>query len=151
MDKLLSTINPEQAETPEAEPPALSAEIENMIKKVEKPASRKPAHVTTDAANISAARKARARRRYISPPTDLVFTPTDISIQLDWTASTSYGGIGGYKISRDGVEIADINATTYTDEGLTASTQYTYAIYAYNQYQGTSGIISGTATTNAGP
>lgn len=114
--------------------------------------SSEPAHVTTDAAMTSAARKARARRRYISTPTGLVLTPTDVQVTLDWTASNGLS-ITGYKILRDGVEISEVAhpTVTYVDTGLAPSTQYTYTIYAYNQYQGTSGTLTGMVTTNAGP
>lgn len=147
MDAILSDINiPEPDSTGETE---LGPVVENLIKAVEK-TQKEPA---TDPSTISIARKARARRRYISTPTNLILTPAEgaTTVQLDWTASASYGGVSGYKILRDGIEIADVTGVTYTDtdESLAASTQYTYGVYAYNDYQGTSGIVSGTTTTNA--
>ena len=103
-----------------------------------------------DGSLISSARKARARRRYISVPTNLILTPTDITVQVDWTASNGIS-ISGYKVLRDGVEVGDVPGVTYTDAGLTPSTIYTYEVYAYNGYHGTSGKVTGQTTTNPTP
>jgi chitodextrinase len=71
----------------------------------------------------------------ISPttPTNLTATPVSTSqINLSWTASTDNVGVVGYKVFRDGTQIATPAATTYSDMGLTASTMYTYILAAYD-------------------
>lgn len=54
------------------------------------------------------------------------------SIALNWNASTDNVGVTGYKILRDGTQIATSATNTYTDTGLTASTSYTYAVVTYD-------------------
>lgn len=71
-----------------------------------------------------------------SPPT----TPTNLTavagssstISLQWSASTDDVGVLGYRIYRGGVEIALASGTEYTDQGLTASTAYTYSVAAFD-------------------
>jgi len=65
---------------------------------------------------------------------------TDTTIDLSWTASTDAGceGLAGYRIIRDGSQIASVSATTtYTDSGLSASTAYSYVIRAYDDFHTT--------------
>jgi uncharacterized lipoprotein YddW (UPF0748 family)/chitodextrinase len=54
------------------------------------------------------------------------------SIQLNWTASTDNVGVVGYKIWRNGTNIATSATTSYTDTGRTANTSYSYTISAYD-------------------
>lgn len=77
------------------------------------------------------------------------------SVGVTWNASTDSGGpgLGGYYILRGGVQIGSVNAstTTYTDTTVTAGTQYSYTIEAYD----TSGNVSAasaaaTVTTPSG-
>jgi uncharacterized repeat protein (TIGR03806 family) len=74
-----------------------------------------------------------------SVPANLTATAGgDSSIDLTWTASTDTGGsdLSGYRIYRDGATtpVATINAptTNYSDTGLSASTQYSYAVRAFD-------------------
>jgi len=60
-------------------------------------------------------------------------------IKLSWSASTdpSTGsgqatGVTGYRIYRDGTQIANTVNTTYQDTGLSPSTTYTYTVSAYD-------------------
>lgn len=99
----------------------------------------------------SSARKARARRRYISPPTNLVLIPTSDKVTLEWGLSTGLS-IDGYTILRDGEEIGDVPAQfagVYDDNGVQSETSYTYSIYAYNGFGGKSAMITGQTTTLA--
>jgi chitodextrinase len=66
-------------------------------------------------------------------PTNLVAVPASSSaISLNWTASTDGAGVLGYRISRNGVEIAQASGTSYTDTGLSSATSYTYTVTAYD-------------------
>jgi len=74
-----------------------------------------------------------------TPPTvpgSLTATAVSSSeIDLTWSASTDNVGVAGYKIYRNGnsVPIASVTTgTSYADEGLTASTTYTYNVSAYD-------------------
>jgi uncharacterized repeat protein (TIGR03806 family) len=78
-------------------------------------------------------------------------------IQITWTASTDAGtGVAGYRVFRDAgaTPIATVTTTTYTDTGLTASTNYSYTVRAFDG--ATPANVSATstasnATTNAPP
>ena len=58
-------------------------------------------------------------------------------INLSWTGSTDNVGVAGYKIYRDGTQIAIVTSATstlysYLDTGLQASATHTYAVAAYD-------------------
>lgn len=98
----------------------------------------------------SGARKRRLKRRRISAPGNFmaVATASD-AVLLSWTASTGLY-VDGYRIFRNGVEIADVPvqfAGTYGDDPLTPDTPYSYEIYAYNRFQGQSPSAVATVTT----
>lgn len=69
---------------------------------------------------------------------------------LSWTqpTTTGAGGITGYTIYRDGVQIATTSGTgtTYTDNGRTPYTSYSYTVAARNAYSGT---VAGTGPQTA--
>ncbi|MFP4522070.1 MAG: nucleoside hydrolase-like domain-containing protein, partial [Fibrobacterota bacterium] len=73
------------------------------------------------------------------------------SIDLTWTASSdSETGVEYYKIYRGGDSIATSTATSYTDDGLSESTEYTYTVSAVNGAGLESSQSSGaSATTDA--
>lgn len=87
-----------------------------------------------------------------SQPQDLTVTGTTAdSASLSWTAVTVDGGISEYRIYRDGVQVGTSTTTTYTDDGLTASTSYEYQVTAVATNGGTESEKSTavTATTTA--
>ena len=53
-------------------------------------------------------------------------------IDLSWDASTDNVAVTGYRIFRDGTEIATTASTTYNNTGLTPSTTYQYRVTAYD-------------------
>ncbi|MDY6969819.1 MAG: hypothetical protein SVR08_14330, partial [Spirochaetota bacterium] len=53
-------------------------------------------------------------------------------IDLTWDASTDDVGVAGYKVYRDGSEITTTPGTSYSDTGLSASTEYSYTVSAYD-------------------
>ena len=68
-------------------------------------------------------------------PAGLTATAVSTSqINLSWSASTDSGGSGlaGYKVYRGGVQIATTTASSYSDSGRAAATQYCYAVAAYD-------------------
>jgi chitodextrinase len=93
-----------------------------------------------------------------SVPTGLASpSKTNTSVTLSWNASTDTGGSGlaGYKLYRNGTQIANIpvgGGLTYTDTGRTASTSYSYTIAAYDNAANNSAQSSAlSVTTNANP
>ena len=66
-------------------------------------------------------------------PTGLTATAVSTSrINLQWNASTDNVGVAGYKIFRNGTQIATSTVTTYANTGLVAGTAYTYTVSAYD-------------------
>ena len=68
-----------------------------------------------------------------SIPTSLSATAMSSSVvSLNWTASTDNSAVAGYRIYRNGTQIATSTTTSYSNNGLSASTQYAYSIAAYD-------------------
>ncbi|NUR61496.1 MAG: glycoside hydrolase [Catenulispora sp.] len=87
-----------------------------------------------------------------STPTGLtVASTTSSSVSLTWNASTDNVGVTGYDIYR-GSTLAGSSATTsFTDTGLSASTQYTYTVKARDAAGNASAASAPvTATTSGG-
>ena len=114
----------------------------------------------------TASSAASATTQAVSTDTTAPTTPTDVvatassnaRIDLGWTAATDAGGSGlsGYRIFRNGstTSLATVNAptTTYADIGLTASTQYSYVVLAFDTAGNQSAASSAvSATTLAAP
>nr|WP_246574767.1 glycoside hydrolase family 18 chitinase [Streptomyces genisteinicus] len=55
---------------------------------------------------------------------------TDTSVRLSWGAATDDKGVKNYDVLRDGAKVATVTGTAYTDNGLTAGTDYSYAVQA---------------------
>ncbi len=55
---------------------------------------------------------------------------TDTSVKLSWGAATDDNGVKNYDVLRDGAKVATVTGLTYTDNGLTAGTDYSYAVQA---------------------
>lgn len=69
-----------------------------------------------------------------SPPSNLVAEAiSDTRIDLTWTESTDNIGVHGYNIYRDGEVIGTSPSTSYGDTGLSASTEYCYAVNAFDK------------------
>ncbi|MFQ5964326.1 MAG: fibronectin type III domain-containing protein, partial [Candidatus Scalinduaceae bacterium] len=74
-------------------------------------------------------------------------TISTIQIDLSWDASTDNVGVTGYRIYRDGSQVADVSSTTYHDTGLSPSTTYTYTVSAYDAAGNESGHSTGVSAT----
>lgn len=75
-------------------------------------------------------------------PTGLTASVTLSTAQLTWTASDE---ADGYKVRRNGTQIAETANTQYLDTGLTRGQTYTYTVTAYN-VRGEGAAASITAT-----
>src|SRR6185436_19999809 len=85
-----------------------------------------------------------------SVPTGLTASAAGCSqINLSWTASTDTGGSGlaGYKVYRNGVQIATTNVASYDSTGLAASTSYSFSVAAYDNAGNTSGQSTSASST----
>jgi hypothetical protein len=54
------------------------------------------------------------------------------AVKLDWGAATDNIGVTGYRIHRDGAEIATTAGLTYTDTPLAQSTTFSYEVTAFD-------------------
>jgi chitodextrinase len=86
-----------------------------------------------------------------STPANLAVTGvTSSSASLSWSPSTDNVGVAGYRVYRNGVQVGTASGTTFTDTGLSASTQYTYTVAAYDAAGNVSARSAGvTATTSS--
>ncbi len=84
-------------------------------------------------------------------PTGLGATAVSSSqINLSWAAPTDNVGVTGYKVYRSGILLTTVTGTSYSNTGLTASTQYTYTVAAYDAANNLGAqSTSATATTQA--
>ncbi|HEX7138807.1 MAG TPA: right-handed parallel beta-helix repeat-containing protein [Vicinamibacterales bacterium] len=86
-----------------------------------------------------------------SAPGSLTSTAaTSSMMNLAWTASTDNVGVTGYQVFRNGSLVATTAALTYSDNGLAASTQYSYTVRAYDA-AGNISTASPTATASTLP
>ncbi len=69
------------------------------------------------------------------PTTPVIQTVEPVSsnqIDIAWSASTDNIMVNGYRVFRDGVQVATTTQTSFNDTGLTASTTYEYTIDAFD-------------------
>lgn len=88
-----------------------------------------------------------------SVPTGLTASaPSPTQVALSWNSSTDAVGVTGYRVFRDGVLVGTTATAAYTDNGRTASTQYSYTVAAYDAAGNVSGqSAAATVTTPAAP
>jgi peptidoglycan/xylan/chitin deacetylase (PgdA/CDA1 family)/endo-1,4-beta-D-glucanase Y len=85
-------------------------------------------------------------------PTGLAQTTvSSTSAKITWSASTDAVGVTGYNVYRDGVKIGSATSSTYTDNGLAASTTYNYKVDAYDGAGNTSAQSSQISVTTLAP
>jgi chitodextrinase len=85
-------------------------------------------------------------------PTDLASSEiTETSVKLTWTASTDNVGVTGYEVWQNGTKIADELTTSYTVQGLTAATLYTFSVRAVDAVSNYSEATTGLEVTTASP
>ena len=87
-----------------------------------------------------------------STPMNVVATGvTTSSVSLSWSPSTDNVGVAGYRVYRDGTLAGTTTSTSFTDTGLTPSTQYSYTVVAYDAAGNASSPSSAISTmTSAG-
>ncbi len=87
-----------------------------------------------------------------SVPTSLTATTLSQSqIDLSWTASTDDTAVTGYQVFRDLVFVATTSATSYSDIGLSASTEYSYTVTAFDAAVNISAQSSAATATTLAP
>ncbi|MBN0047760.1 cellulose binding domain-containing protein [Streptomyces actuosus] len=82
-----------------------------------------------------------------APGTPTASGVTDTSVTLSWGAATDDNGIKNYDVLRDGATVATVTTTSYTDNGLTAGTDYSYTVQARDTADQT-GPVSGSVAVH---
>ncbi|MDX6343577.1 MAG: hypothetical protein QOH87_3715 [Trebonia sp.] len=76
-------------------------------------------------------------------PGGLQANPGDGRASLSWSAATDPDSpVAGYYVLRNGVQVANVSSTAYTDTGLSDGTKYSYSVEAYDP----SGNVSAPST-----
>ncbi|MBT2997265.1 MAG: fibronectin type III domain-containing protein [Candidatus Thiodiazotropha sp. (ex Ctena orbiculata)] len=82
-----------------------------------------------------------------------VSTVSQSSITLTWDVATDNVATDGYRVFRDGLELVSTSATSHTDSGLAAATQYSYMVVAYdaagNESEPSDEFVQSTATADS--
>jgi YD repeat-containing protein len=79
-------------------------------------------------------------------PTGLTGSPASNSqVNLSWNPASDSGGpgIAGYRVYRNGSQIATTSSTSFSDTGVSAFNTYTYTVAAYDSFGETSTQSSG--------
>ncbi|MFN3422736.1 MAG: fibronectin type III domain-containing protein, partial [Armatimonadota bacterium] len=80
------------------------------------------------------------------PPANLTAQALDAAVRLSWTDVNPAGLVIGYRIYRNGVQIADettVRTTTYMDRGLQNGVAYQYVVRAVSSF----GLLSAPSAT----
>src|SRR5439155_767888 len=87
-----------------------------------------------------------------SVPTGLTASAVSSSqINLSWTASSDNVGVSGYRVYRNGTQIATTSATSFANTGLQPSTTYTYTVAANDAAGNLSAQSSPASATTPAP
>jgi thermitase len=79
-------------------------------------------------------------------------TVSSSQINLSWSASTDNVGVAGYNVYRNGVKVATVPGTSYSNTGLSGATTYAYTVNAFDAAGNTSAQSTAVnATTPAAP
>ena len=76
---------------------------------------------------------------------------TDRSVTLTWPAATDNVAVTGYRIYRNGALVGSSSGTSFTDNGLTASTAYSYTVLAFDAAGNQSARSASLALTTLAP
>ena len=90
-----------------------------------------------------------------TPPTvPAGFSATTVSvsqINLTWTPSTDNIGVAGYRVYRNGAQVATTTSTTYPDTGLASGTTYTYNVAAFDAAGNVSALSTAASAATLSP
>ncbi len=102
-------------------------------------AKKESARSATSSVQVPGVNKGGGSRLDTDPPTtpkNLSFSPATSApaVTLTWDPSSDdEGPIAGYRIYRDGVQIADVPSARFTDATIAYDARYSYTVVAYDQ------------------
>jgi chitodextrinase len=111
-------------------------------------------NISAQSSTASATTQTAADTAAPSIPTGLTATAASSSqVNLSWTAATDNVGVTGYNVFRGGIQVATLGAvTSFQNTGLTAFTNYSYTVRAFDAAGNASGqSTAASATTLATP
>ena len=82
-----------------------------------------------------------------TPPTGLTATSTATTVALAWTAGTDDQAVAGYRVSRNGVVVATVAGTTWTDTHRAPKTTYGYTVITIDRADNPSSATSVSVAT----
>jgi hypothetical protein len=86
-----------------------------------------------------------------SVPTGLAAAPSITQVNLSWNVATDDTAVAGYRVRRNGTQVATPVTSSFVDTGLAAGTAYTYTVQAVDGAGNASSQSPGvTATTQQG-
>jgi chitodextrinase len=108
---------------------------------------------TTTAINVTVSNTVACTATPSVPANLRVSGTTANSVSLAWDASTAASGctLQGYRVYRNGTQVATPTGTTYADSSLSPSTAYSYTIQAIDtsaHVSAQSGVVSGSTTAD---
>jgi chitodextrinase len=86
-----------------------------------------------------------------SSPAGARATAGNAQVAVSWSASTDNVGVAGYRVYRNGGQVAQTTATAFTDSGLSNSTTYSYTMVAFDAAGNVSTASSGVSATPVAP
>ncbi len=90
-------------------------------------------NTSSQSVSVSAATSSAPDSTPPSVPTNLQSSNvSSTSLALTWSPSTDNVGVAGYRVYRNGTQVATTATASYNDTRLTASTTYTYTVAAYD-------------------
>ena len=72
-------------------------------------------------------------------------------IDLYWDAASDNAAVAGYRVFRNGEQVADVSDTQYQDSGLSPNTSYQYQVSAYDIAGNESGLSGAASATTLDP
>ncbi len=84
-------------------------------------------------------------------PTGLTASAGDSQVALSWNAASDNVGVVGYRVFRDGTQVATPTGTAYTDAGRVNGASYSYIVKAVDSAGNLSGASNAVSATPQAP
>jgi chitodextrinase len=89
-------------------------------------------NLSSSSAGVTVATPRSADATAPSVPTELATVVSGSSVLLSWAASSDDTGVVGYRVRRDGVQVAEVASTSFTDATVQPGQNYSYTVSAFD-------------------